>query len=146
VKHPVLPADESARLAEAQVPSASDVAFESLITLLEAPQTTDQARAAYLTSLYEEVTMKATTTVEQVSGLIRALFRLLTMPEAESLHENIKEVYLPNLLGLKNPPLRYSTADVFEDRNDERLAVLAFLRQAPGDVSQLIQWLEEWKQ
>jgi hypothetical protein len=144
VKQPVLPADESARFAADQVPSPSDAAFESLITLLEAPETTDQARASYLTSIYEEVTMKATTTVGQISRLVRALFKLLTMPEAQSLHENIKAVYLPNLLGLKNPPLRYSAADVFQDRNDERLAVLSFLKQAHGAASQLIQWLEEW--
>lgn len=146
VKLPVLPADESARFAALQVPAVSDAAFESLITLLEAPQTTDEARAAFLTSIYEEVTMKATATVEQVSRLVRTLFKLLTMPEVQSLHENIKEVYLPNLLGLKNPPLRYSAAEVFQDRNDERLAVLSFLKQAPGAASQLIQWLEEGKQ
>lgn len=124
------------------VASPSDEAFESLMTLLESPQTTDEARQAYLTSLYEEVTMKATTSDEQVSRLVRALFRLLTMLEAQSLHENIKQVYLPNLLGLKNPPVRYSAADVFQDQNDERLAALAFLKQARAVSSQLIQWLE----
>lgn len=124
------------------VASPSDEAFESLMTLLESPQTTDEAREAYLTSLYEEVTMKATTSDEQVSRLVRALFRLLTMLEAQSLHENIKQVYLPNLLGLKNPPVRYSAADVFQDQNDERLAALAFLKQARAVSSQLIQWLE----
>lgn len=147
IKHPLTaaPSSDQLTLAESDISTPSNAAFESLITLLEAPQTTDQARAAYLTSIYEEVTMKATTTVEQVSLLVRALFRLLMMPEAQSLHENIKEVYLPNLLGLKNPPLRYSAAEIFQERNDERLAVLSFLKQVPPDKAapQLIQWLEE---
>ena len=148
IKHPLTaapPSDQPAALAETDISTLSDAAFESLITLLEAPQTTDEARAAYLTSIYEEVTMKATTTVEQVSRLVRALFRLLMMPEAKSLHKNIKEVYLPNLLGLKNPPLRYSAAEIFQGLNDERLAVLSFLKQVPPDTAapQLVQWLEE---
>jgi hypothetical protein len=147
VKHPAPPADQPTTLAAEEVSSSSDEAFESLITLLEAPQTTDQARAAYLTSIHEEVTMNVTTPVERVSRVVRALFKLLTMPEAESLHKDIREVYLPNLLGLKNPPLRYSAAEVFQNQNDERLAVLSSLKQATADEAapQLVQWLEELK-
>lgn len=149
IKHPLtaVPPSGQRALAVDKAAPPSDSAFESLITLLEASETTDQAREAYLTSIYEEVTMKPGTPGEQVSRLIRALFKLLTTPEAASLHKNIREVYLPNLLGLKVPPLRYPVTQVFQDRNDERLAMLSSLQQAPADQAapQLIQWLEDWK-
>lgn len=127
------------------ISSQSDDAFESLMTILEDPKTTRRARAAFLTSIYEEITLMAAPPLERVTRFVLALFKLLASPESEPLHDSIKEVYLPNLLGLKNPPLRYSAAEIFPDRADERLAILSLLKQAPEkeSVSRLIQWLEE---
>ena len=126
-------------------PSATspDEAFEGLVKLLEDPSTTLQARATYLTSMYEGLSMMPAPPRELVIRLIQAFFKLLTVPEAQPLHNNIKEVYLPNLLGLKNKPSRYLVSDVFPDP-DQQSATLSSMKQAPPSQtgSVLIKWLE----
>jgi len=120
-----------------------DEAFEALLKLLEDPSTTIQARATYLTSMYEGLSMMPAPPRGLVIRLIQALFKLLTMPEAEALHNNIKDVYLSNLLGLKTEPVRYSVSDVFPDP-DQQSAIISSMKQAPPSESgsSLIKWLE----
>jgi hypothetical protein len=121
----------------------SDDAFEALITLLEAPKTAPQARATYLSSIYEDLTMMAAPPRRWVIRLIQAMFKLLSLPEAAPLHNAISEVYLPNLLGLNNPPLRFRAEEIFQSLDDEREAIRS-LRMQPQNEStlRLIQWLE----
>lgn len=121
-----------------------DDAFEALITLLEAPKTAAKARATYLSSIYEDLGMMASPPRRWVMRLIQAMFRLLSLPEAASLHNAIRQVYLPNALGLNNPPARFRAEEIFQSADDERAAAARSLRQPPQDESalRLIRWLE----
>jgi hypothetical protein len=74
--------------------------FEDLMRRLEDPRTTPLARESYLRSTYQELGLMAVPPPERVARLIEALRRLLLLPEAASMHSNIQEVYLPNLLAM----------------------------------------------
>lgn len=117
--------------------------FESLIQLIEDPKTTAQARATYLTSVYEELGMMASPPGEWEIRLIQAMFKLLVLPEAEALHGTIGNVYLPNMLDLDKHPPRYSAEEVFKDRVDERQMILITLEREPKKAfaPRLIKWL-----
>jgi hypothetical protein len=78
----------------------ADQTFEELMRRLEDPRTTPLARESYLRSTYQGLGLMAVPPPEQVERLIQALHRLLLLPEAASLHSNIREVYLPNLLAM----------------------------------------------
>lgn len=71
-------------------------AFEQIASLLEDPRCSRVMRGSLLIAVYDAVTM-----VEDASRtrrLVLTLFRLLAMPEAADLHDNLAHVYLPNLL------------------------------------------------
>lgn len=131
--------------AAAEVPSTpSSEALESLMKILEDPKTTAQARASYLTSIYEALGMMASPPRQWEVRLVQAMLKLLALPEATSLHPNIREVYLPNLLGLDKDPPRFSAEEVFKGQADDRSTILSTLKGEPPSefMSELIQWLE----
>lgn len=119
--------------------------LEALITLLENPNLTESARALYLTTIYEQLGLINPSPSSLELRLIRAMLRLLILPEAENLHSNIAQVYLPNLLGLEHDSPRYSLADIFAGEDDERQSLIVSLRQAVPIwmTPQLSQWLNQ---
>ena len=76
--------------------------------------------------------------------LALTMCRVLLMPEAADLHENLIGTYLPNLLGLTSGLPPQPASRVFEDREAERKAVEAFLRRhgTDADAGPLLDWIQ----
>jgi hypothetical protein len=118
--------------------------FEALVRILEDPKTTDQARASYLTSIYEALSMMHAPPRQWLIRFIQAMLKLLTLPQADVLKANIESVCLPNILGLKESSPKYSAEEVFKDRANERQTILSALKSGPQSefTPGLIHWLE----
>ncbi|MDO3379166.1 hypothetical protein [Geoalkalibacter halelectricus] len=113
--------------------------FEQLMGLLAAPQTHERARAAYLDCAMNTVNLLSPTPWQWEKQLIRSLLQLLEKPQAQALHSAIGQVYLPNLLGLRNSAPRYGVEELFAEDEAERL--LGVLKQKSFDPV-LVHWLE----
>lgn len=94
---PVEPALAVAPAGQAAMAAPAPDAFELLMQLLEDPRTPALARDAYLTSTLQALALTNPPPPDRVARLIEALNRLLLLPEAASLHQTIRDVYLPNL-------------------------------------------------
>ena len=117
--------------------------FEALMGILEAPQTTFSAREYYLSTVYEVLTMEDPPLRTREIRLIQAMFMLLILPEAQALHANIGEVYLPNLVGLNRESIDYTADEVFADKAEERTNYLTQLQMKSESFAEaLINWLK----
>lgn len=119
--------------------------FETAMELLESPGLKPSVRATLLNTLRNRVSRSQQAEKEHIHRLAIAMFRLLGMKEAAMLHDNLRQVFLPNLLGIKGGAPKASAGDVFEAYPEDRDAVknrLARKRQLAGSVL-LRQWLNE---
>jgi hypothetical protein len=118
-------------------------AFEKAMKLVESQALAPQPRAALLNLLRNRVSRSQQARAEHVNRLAVALFRLTTMKEAAVLHGNLRDVFLPNLLGLRGGGRKLSVAEVFRDYPEERDALqklYAREKQLSG-ATPLRQWL-----
>lgn len=125
---------------ERKVAAAGQV-FTSLMELLAAAETNERARAAYLACAMNTVNLMNPPPWSWEVQLIRALFKLLALPQAAALHAAVGQVYLPNLLGLHDPASRYLPEEVFADSEKEADQYLTTLKQLQVKPP-LIEWLE----
>lgn len=117
--------------------------FETLVQFLEDPDLSQIARSSLLASI-NSVLLTGTIPPARIHRFVITLFRLLELPVASNLHDNIIGTYLPNLLGLhaEAVPTR-AAADVFKDQTEERAKVERILQSYRGASStiQLLKWL-----
>jgi hypothetical protein len=121
---------------------ANFAAFDSIVEFMERRSLNRVARATLLMSIPDAVLAPEPPPADHVDRFAVAMFRLLDMPEAAALHENIVGTYLPNLLGLSEPDPRPAGA-VFknypQDRSRAARALSPYSRQSSASL--LAEWL-----
>ena len=122
----------------------SPATFTQVMRIIENPLTVAEARQSYLASAYEALGVEPAPQPELVVQLIATMLRLLVMPQGAGLRTVIAEVYLPNLLGLRQGKPKYEPREVFRGAEKERLKILSGLRGQPQtpETTRLLQWLE----
>jgi len=117
--------------------------FQALAEFLENSDLSAVARSTLVTAIYSPL-VTGTVAPAFLNRFVIALFRLLELPAASPLHDNLIGTYLPNLLGLhaEAAPTR-PAADVFKDHPEERTKAERILRSYRGASStkQLLEWL-----
>jgi hypothetical protein len=118
--------------------------FEELMQFLEEPNLSSITRSTLLTPIYSKLITGT------VNPLLRnrfaiALIRLLDLPAAATLHDNIISTYLPNLLGLPAGVDVKAAAEVLKDYPADRAKIEEVLQKYSGDSSteQLLGWLKK---
>jgi len=122
---------------------ASQSDFDLLADFAERKGLDARTRQALLNGAYDLVKLHGDATPERAQRLALAMCRVLLMPEAADLHENIIGTYLPNLLGITSGLPPQSVSAVFKGHEDERNALKAFLRRhgTDADATPLLTWL-----
>lgn len=118
-------------------PGAADAVF----SLLELPELGDSARAMLVVEAVGRAASAQSTYIAGTRRLTRALFRLLALPEAKGLSENIVRIDLPALLRLRDPPpvpRRFLLDDL--ERDEARKALRAY--SGTADAKPLAAWLD----
>ena len=123
---------------------ASQRAFDSLAEFSERKELTPRTRQALIDGGYRVVSLRGDEAPGRGQRLALTMCRVLLMPEAADLHENLIGTYLPNLLGLTSGLPPQPASRVFEDREAERKAVEAFLRRhgTDADAGPLLDWIQ----
>jgi hypothetical protein len=122
---------------------ASQSDFDLLAGFAERKGLATRTRQALLKAGYDLVGMEGDDKPERAERLALAMCRVLLMPEAADLHENLIETYLPNLLGITSAlPPRPASA-VFKGHEAERNGLKAFLQRhgTDADPAHLLAWL-----
>lgn len=116
-------------------------AADAVFSLLEVPALGDSARATLIAEGVGRTAAAPLTYVLGTRRLIRALFRVLAIPEAKGASDNVVGTYLPSLLHLDNPP-PVRAGVVLEDA--ERAEAQKSLGKYSGraDAAPLKAWLE----
>lgn len=119
--------------------------FELFMQLLERPNTSAEARDVLMTAAYETLAMTETPARAQVLRFARAMLVMLTVPEAQAMHENLMRVYLPNFIGLARGHVELAASEVFADHPPARALVERALtaRGALDPEGALLRWLLE---
>lgn len=101
------------------------------------------ARQALLKGGYDLVGLHGDAPPERAQRLALAMLRVLLMPEAADLHENLIETYLPNLLGINSGLPHQPAPAVFKGHEADRDRVKAFLRHhgTEANAIPLLDWL-----
>ena len=122
----------------------SQTEFNLLAGFAEQKGLATQTRDALLEGGYDLVGLSGDPTPELAQRLALAMFRVLLMPEAQDLHENLIGTYLPNLLGIMSNLPSQPASKVFEGHAAEREAVRNFLRHhgTDADVKPLLSWID----
>ncbi|APR88254.1 hypothetical protein A7982_13603 [Minicystis rosea] len=117
-------------------------AFESLAAFLEDPALSHVTRTTLVMKLSTAIDMAEPPVPKHASRFAITLFRLLALPEAARLHDNLVGTYLPNLLGLGSPHPRL-VEDVFHDHPQDGAKARAALQHHRGTQSTaaLLAWL-----
>jgi len=117
--------------------------FELLMQFIEQPDLSYVARATLLNLVYGQLVAAPSIPSEFVSRFAITLFRLLGLPQAAALHDNIIDVFLPNLLGLSAGLTERPATDIFRNYPDERQKAEQALLNYQGAVSttNLLRWL-----
>jgi hypothetical protein len=114
--------------------------FEEVARLLVEPPCAEDARATLFDHLYSAVT--TTEDLPRTRVLVRAMFRMLAMPEAAKLHDAIVAPYLPNAIGLNGGlPARRASELLDKDARAVGGTALAGYR-GPSDAAPLRGWLQ----
>lgn len=122
---------------------AEEKKLEPIAALLEQPALGRGARVTLVSTLVSAITSPEPPPPRQSARLAVALFRLLGMPEAAPLHDNLVGTYLPTLLDLAEPHARRA-ADVFHDHPGElaRARAAAHAYKGSEPAAPLIGWLD----
>jgi len=122
---------------------ASQPEFNARADFTERKGLQDRARQALVQGGYDLVKLKGDETPGRTHRLALTMFRVLLMPEAADLHENLIETYLPNLLGIASGLPHQEASAVFKGHESEREAVKAYLRRhgTDADAAPLLTWL-----
>lgn len=122
---------------------ASQADFDLLADFTEKKGLQQLTRLALLDGGDDLVSRDGDETPGRVRRLALTMFRVLLMPEAADLRENLIRKSLPNLLGIASSLPAQPAAKVFAGRAEERAAVEAFLRHhgTDADATPLLAWL-----
>jgi hypothetical protein len=117
--------------------------FNEIATFLEEPKLGKDARTTMLMAITTQVAMQEPP--NHIDRLAITLFRLLNMPEAEKLHDNLVGTYLPNLLGLNGGVSLRRPSDVFRQQPTEREKAERATRSYKGQqpVAPLLDWFKK---
>ena len=116
--------------------------FEGVMDLLEERALKPVVRVTLWNGLRNYVQSSASLQDWHIYRLAIALFRLLALPEAKPLHDNIVGTYLPNLLDVGTPEVHSADAVFREwpaERQKANAALNAYSGAAPKDPLQ--SWL-----
>lgn len=125
----------------------SEKLFDELMDLVEASDTNLLARGCYLSAVDESLSVIPETLTTLEHRLIRAMFRLLLLPEASGLHENIRQVYLPNNIGLSDSDSDsiYSKNEIFAGYKELQDKAVSYFNQHADEEDEedmmLVAWL-----
>jgi hypothetical protein len=123
--------------------------FSTLIAIIEDPRTTRDGRWTYLYNLRQKVFLPLPQPQRDLQmRLTKTLFRLLSMPEGKTRHDNLVTVDLPNAVFLEAFQLetatpRYRADEVFHGDRAARLKAVEAL-QGMAETPQrrrLLEWL-----
>jgi len=122
---------------------ASQADFDALEDFAERKGLDQDTREALLEGGYDLVGLHGDETPQRAQRLALTMFRVLLMPDAADLHENLIDTYLPNLLGITSDLPPQSASSVFNGHQAERNAVTAFLHHhaTDADATPLLTWL-----
>lgn len=117
--------------------------FEGLMQFIEQPKLSYVARATLLSDVYSYFLATPSASAAHIYRLAITMFRLLSIPEAEGLHDNLISVFLPNLLGLTPGAEKRTPGEVFSAYPAERQsAEQALLKHHFGaSPVELLRWL-----
>ena len=128
---------------EGQAAPKEKTGFEPLMEFLESPGLGGLARAALLDAVNADLVVSSTASPWHTQRLAVAMFRLLALPQAASLHDEILQPRLPNLLGLSGGGTKRSADEVFHDFPADRARALQALKAYKGEAktADLLKWL-----
>jgi hypothetical protein len=117
--------------------------FDLLADFIEQKGLDLHTRQALLQGTYDLVGLHGDATPQRAQRLALTMCRVLLLPEAADLHENLIGTYLPNLLGITSELPHQAASAVFKGNQAERNAVISFLHKRPNgaDVAPLLTWL-----
>jgi hypothetical protein len=79
-----------------------------------------------------------------VSTWVATLFHVMGMPAASGIHDNILQVFLPNVVGISGGAAKRKASDLFRDAPAERERAERILAAYRGPAAQAVsQWLRE---
>jgi hypothetical protein len=132
----------AAKLTDSGLPDP--VTFDQAMSLLEKPDLAPITRTMLLDELTSKVMATPQAPDEEVNRLVVEMFRLLAMPQAADLHEQIVQPLLPNLVGISGRGRKRPAATVFEkfpsDRPSAEQAVANFHGEA--STASVSAWLK----
>jgi hypothetical protein len=108
--------------------------FEAIVTAMEWPDLNTVARATLLMSIPDDVLAVEPVATQYIDRLAASMVRILLLPQAKELRENILGTFLPNLVDADDPASR-PPARVFAAYPAERES-LRKLAAAPGQDAQ----------
>ena len=117
--------------------------FDALASFAERKDLDTTTRNSLLGGGYDCVSLHGDANPQRAQRLALAMLRVLLMPDAADLHENLIGTDLPNLLGITSELPRQAATDVFKGHEVEREALNAFLREhgTSADAKPLQSWL-----
>jgi hypothetical protein len=125
---------------------ASQPKLDEYLALVENPKTRPDARSAYLSALYDDLGMVSRPPRESEIKLAQSMFRLLLLPEAESLHTSIGGVFLPNLLRADAKTPKFTPAEILTPARLDRTALLRVVNGLAAEeerAKRLAAWLQK---
>jgi hypothetical protein len=131
----------SARLDEVMFQHADD--FDRVMSFLEAPGLPERFRGLVVGNVYSKLLAADPVPLGFASRLAVASFRIVALPDAANLRENLLQTYLPNLVGLEGGARSKSADEVFaaypRDRDDAEQTLEKY--QGDAAASSLLAWL-----
>lgn len=118
--------------------------FAALMQFMLLPDLSYIARATLLDNIYSRLIASPHLPIERVSQLTSTLFQLINISSAQNLHDNIIQVFLPNLVGLTAGRTEQLATEVFSENPSERQMAKANLQNYQGQASTqpLLEWLQ----
>lgn len=117
--------------------------FDALAGFAERKDLDVATRNSLLGGGYDCVALHGDDNPHRAQRLALAMLRVLLLPDAADLHENLIGTDLPNLLGITSELPRQAATDVFKGHESERDALAAFLHHhgTSADAKPLQAWL-----
>ena len=114
-----------------------------LASFAEKKELTVGTRQALLQGAYDLIGLHSDSTPKAARRLALAMFRVLLMPDAADLHENLIDTFLPNLLGITSGLHAEPASAVFMGEDALRAASKEFLQRqgALAGAKSLLHWL-----
>jgi hypothetical protein len=121
---------------------ANFAAFNLIMEFMERPALNRIARATLLMSIPSSILAPEPQLTKHIDRLAVAMFRLLALPEAATLHDNIVGTYLPNLLDAGEPTARPASVVFKGYPNEQSRASRALAAHKNHDAAAvLLNWL-----